>query len=204
MRSDTLLPSALLALIVMALLVSAIAPYDRTTWWMETAPVFIALPILIGSHRRFPLTSLLYQLIALHALILILGGAYTYARVPVGYWLEDYFSLTRNPYDRIGHFFQGLVPTLGAREILIRQGFVQARRMANFLALCVAMTVSACYELVEWGAALALGQGADAFLGMQGDSWDTQEDMFMALVGACAAISVFARWQNRQMALRWG
>lgn len=200
MAAKALEPAALLALVLLALGASALAPYDRATWWMETAPVFVALPLLLATYRRLPLTPLLYGLIALHALILILGGAYTYARVPLGFWLQDHLSLARNPYDRIGHFFQGLVPVLIAREILIRREFVRARAMAGFLALCVAMTVSACYELIEWAAAVALGQGADAFLGTQGDPWDTQEDMFMALLGSCVALGLFAHWQDHQIA----
>lgn len=199
MRFDTAINTSLLALVLLALAMSGLAPYDRATWWMETAPVFIAVPALVASYRRFPLTPLLYWLVAIHALILIVGGAYTYARVPFGYWLQETLALSRNPYDRIGHFFQGLVPALVAREIFIRRRWVQPRTMASFLALCVAMTVSACYELIEWGAAVALGQGADAFLGTQGDPWDTQEDMFMALIGAVAAMTLVARSHDRQI-----
>jgi len=194
------LSAALLAVVLLALLVSGLHPYDRPTWWMETAPIFIVAPVLIATHRRFPLTQMLCILIAIHALMLMLGGAYTYARVPFGFWLQDLLSLSRNPYDRIGHFFQGLVPALAAREILLRQGYVSGRRMAGFLALCVAMMVSACYELIEWGAAEALGQGADEFLGTQGDPWDTQWDMFMALIGASTSIFLLAHWHDRQMA----
>ena len=194
------LPAALLASVLLALLISGLHPYDRPTWLMETLPVMIAAPILIASQQRFPLTRLLYVLIAIHALILIAGGAYTYARVPLGFWLQETLSFERNPYDRIGHFFQGLVPALVAREILLRLGYVRSRAMAGFLALCVAMTVSACYELIEWAAALALGQGADDFLGTQGDVWDTQWDMFMALIGALTGIFLLARLHDRQIA----
>lgn len=193
------LPAALLASVLLALLISGLHPYDRPTWLMETLPVMIAAPILIASQQRFPLTRLLYVLIAIHALILIAGGAYTYARVPLGSWLQKMLSFERNPYDRIGHFFQGLVPALVAREILLRLGYVRSRAMAGFLALCVAMTVSACYELIEWAAALALGQDADDFLGTQGDVWDTQWDMFMALIGALTGIFLLARLHDRQM-----
>jgi putative membrane protein len=193
------LPAALLAVVLAALLVSGLHPFDRPTWWMETAPIFIVAPVLIATHRRFPLTQMLSILIAIHALILMVGGAYTYARVPFGFWLQDFLSLTRNPYDRVGHFFQGLVPVLAAREVFVRQGYVRGRRMAGFLALCVAMTVSACYELIEWGAAEALGQEADEFLGTQGDPWDTQWDMFMALIGASTSIFLLAHLHDRQM-----
>ncbi len=181
------------------LVVSGIRPYDRQTWWMEVAPVLIVGPILVVSYRRFPLTSLLYGLIFVHAIILIVGGAYTYARVPLGFWIRDALSLGRNPYDKIGHFAQGLVPALAAREILLRGKYLTNRRMAAFLSLCVAMTISAGYELIEWRAAVALGQGADAFLGTQGDPWDTQSDMFLALVGAGVGLLALARVQDRQM-----
>jgi putative membrane protein len=146
------------------------------------------LPLLWMTWRRFPLTTLLYACIFIHALILMLGGAYTYARVPLGFQLQELFDLSRNPYDKIGHFAQGFVPALAAREILIRGSYVRGRRMLAFLVLCVVLAVSAAYELVEWAAALALGQGADEFLGTQGDPWDTQSDMFLALIGAAAAL----------------
>lgn len=187
------------AAVLVALAVSAISPYDRATWWMEVAPVLIAAPLLAATYERFPLTTLLYVLIALHALVLILGGAYTYARVPFGFWLQDVFSLSRNPYDKIGHFMQGFVPAMVAREILIRAGHIARGRMANFLAVCVALAVSSVYELIEWWAALALGEGADEFLGTQGDPWDTQSDMFMALLGAGSALAALARLHDRQM-----
>ena len=190
---------ACLAIVVVALVASGIHPYDRTTWLMEVAPVLIAAPILLATYRRFPLTDLLYVLIAIHALVLIAGGAYTYARVPLGYWMEDWFGLQRNPYDRIGHLMQGFVPALVAREILLRGGYVAGRRMAAFLSVCVALAVSASYELIEWSAALALGQGADDFLGTQGDPWDTQEDMFCALIGAILSVSLLSRLQDRQI-----
>ena len=172
---------------------------DRATWLMEVVPVLVALPLLAATQRRAPLTPLLYGLIFIHALILILGGFYTYAKVPLGFWLQDYFSLGRNPYDKIGHFAQGLVPALLAREILLHGGYVTGRRMAGFLSLCVAMAISAWYELIEWGAAIALGQGADEFLGTQGDPWDTQSDMGMAMLGASVAILLFTRWHDSQL-----
>ena len=188
-----------LALVLAALVVSGIDPYDRATWLLEVAPVLIALPILLTTYRRFPLTDLLYLLIGLHALVLILGGAYTYARVPLGYWLQDLLALERNPYDRIGHLMQGFVPALVAREILLRGGYVAGRRMAAFLAGCVALAVSALYELIEWWTALAFGEGATDFLGTQGDPWDTQADMFCALIGATVALLVLSGVQDRQI-----
>ena len=188
-----------LALVLIALVVSGIHPYDRTTWWLEVAPVLIALPIILATCQRFPLTDLLYALITLHALVLIFGGAYTYARVPLGFWLQDWLGFERNPYDRIGHLMQGLVPALVAREILLRNGYVAGRRMAAFLSGCVALAISASYELIEWWSALALGQGADEFLGTQGDPWDTQADMFCALIGAVVGLTFFSRLQDAQI-----
>jgi len=191
----------LLSIIIALLAATAISPYDRTTWLMEVAPVLIMGPVLVLTYRRFPLTSLLYILIFLHAIVLITGGAYTYARVPFGFRLQHLFSFDRNPYDRIGHFMQGFVPSLLAREIFLRGGYVSNRRIAVFLAICVAMAISAWYELIEWAAALILGQSADAFLGTQGDPWDTQWDMFMCFVGAVVAMIGLTREQDRQIAI---
>ncbi len=185
--------------VLVALVLSGIEPHDRTTWLMEVAPIFIAAPLLLFTYRRFPLTSLLYILIAAHALVLIAGGAYTYARVPLGFWIQDLLSSGRNPYDKLGHFMQGFVPVLITREILLRNGFLRSKGMTNFLSACVALAISALYELVEWWAALALGQGADEFLGTQGDPWDTQSDMFFALIGAIVALAVLSRTHDRQM-----
>ena len=185
--------------VMLALCVSAVDPYDRPTWLLEVLPVLIAYPVLFITSRRFSLTTLLYVLIFLHALVLILGGSYTYARVPPGFWLQDLFDLHRNPYDKIGHFMQVFVPVLIAREIFLRGGFVSGTRMAGFLSVCVAMAISAGYELIEWWVGLTLGQGADEFLGLQGDPWDTQSDMFMALVGAVTALLTLARLHDRQI-----
>jgi len=188
-----------LALVVTALAWSGVHPYDRATWLMEVVPVFIVVPALCVTYRRFPLTDLLYALIALHALVLIVGGAYTYARVPLGFQFADWLGLARNPYDKLGHFFQGLVPALAAREILSRGQFVRGRRMLGFVVVCIVLAISASYELIEWGAALALGQGAEEFLGTQGDPWDTQSDIFFALVGAVATLVLLARFHDSQM-----
>lgn len=182
-----------------ALVVSGVKPYDRATWWLEVAPVLIALPILVATHQRYPLTGLLYFLIAVHALVLIYGGAYTYARVPLGFWLQEALGFERNPYDRIGHFMQGFVPAMIAREILVRGGFVNGRRMLAFVCVCIALAVSAFYELIEWWAALLFGQGAHEFLGTQGDPWDTQADMFLAMLGAASALALLSRLQDRQI-----
>lgn len=197
-RPAPLLPITLV--LVAALAWSAISPFDQLTWLMEVLPVMLVLPVLWLTVRRFPLTTVLYVGILVHALVLILGGAYTYARVPLGFQLADWFDLARNPYDKIGHFFQGLVPALATREILIRGHFVRGRRMTVFLVVCVVLAISACYELIEWWAALAMGQGAEEFLGTQGDPWDTQSDMFCALLGALATLLVLAPAHDRQIA----
>ena len=185
--------------LVALLALSGAQPYDRTTWVLEVFPVVIALPVLWVTYRRFPLTTLVYVCIFLHAVVLMTGGAYTYARVPLGFYLADLFDLSRNPYDKIGHFFQGFVPALVTREILIRGRFVRGKRMLVFIVICVVLALSATYELVEWAAAAALGQGADEFLGTQGDQWDTQSDIFLALIGAVTALFLFARIHDRQI-----
>ena len=188
-----------LAILLAGLALSGLRPYDRATWLMEVFPIFIAIPVLWATYNKFPLTTLLYVCIFLHALVLMLGGAYTYARVPLGFQIADALGLHRNPYDKIGHFFQGFVPALVAREVLIRGGYVRGARMLNFLVVCIVLAISATYEFIEWGAALALGQGADEFLGTQGDPWDTQSDMFFALIGAVVALVLLSRTQDRQI-----
>ncbi len=191
---------ALAVIVVLCLIVSGWHPAERSTWWMETAPIFLAAPVLWLTARRFPLTSLLYVLIALHCLILMTGGAYTYAKVPLGFWVQDTFHLSRNPYDKLGHFWQGLVPTLVTREIVIRLRIVRPGSWPSVVGVMSALSVSLIYELIEWGAAVALGQGADAFLGTQGDVWDTQSDMGLACLGAIFAVLVLSRWHDRQIA----
>jgi putative membrane protein len=198
--SRNALNATLAAIVTAALVVSGIAPFDRATWVMEVAPVLIALPLMIATRQSYPLSMLLTVLIAIHALVLIGGGAYTYARVPLGFWLQDLLGTVRNPYDKIGHLLQGFVPAMVAREILVRGGYVTGRRMTGFVCICIAMAISAGYELLEWAAALAMGQGADEFLGTQGDQWDTQSDMFMALIGSSTAIAMLAGWHDRQLA----
>lgn len=197
------MPSRLLlagTIVTLAVLVwSGIRPFDRATWIMEVAPVVIVLPVLWATRQRFPLTTVLYVLIFLHAIVLMVGGAYTYARVPVGFEVAEWFGWQRNPYDRLGHFFQGFVPALAAREILLRGRYVQGRRMLAFIVVCIVLAISASYELIEWAAALALGQGADEFLGTQGDPWDTQSDMFMALLGALTALAALSGLHDRQL-----
>lgn len=193
-------PVAALLAAVAVLAWSSIGPRERATWLMEVAPALIAIPVLVATRRRFPLTPLLYVLIAVHVAILALGGHYTYAEVPLGFWVRDALGLARNHYDRLGHLAQGFIPALVAREILLRTSPLRRGRWLAVLVTSVALAISALYELVEWAAAAILGQGADAFLGTQGDPWDTQSDMLMALLGAVAAQALFARLQDAQLA----
>ena len=196
-RAKCLVLALILLLGLLAL--SGARPYDRATWAMEVFPIFVAVPVLWTTYNRFPLTTLLYVCIFMHALVLMLGGAYTYARVPLGFEIAQFLGIDRNPYDKIGHFFQGFVPALVAREILIRGEYVRGRKLLAFVVICIALAISATYELIEWGAALALGQGADEFLGTQGDPWDTQSDMLSALIGAIAALLFLSGIHNHQI-----
>ena len=189
----------LLAVGAIALVLSGIAPFDRTTWWLEIFPILLVVPLLLVTASRFPLTPLLYRLILIHALILIVGGHWSYARVPVGFWAQELLGWQRNPYDRLGHLAQGFIPAMAAREIFRRRIPLPAGRWLAFLVVATCLALSACYELVEWWAALALGQGADEFLGTQGDPWDTQWDMFLALVGAILAQLTLSRLHERQL-----
>jgi len=196
-RSEAL---ALIFLGAIALIISGINPADRTTWWLEVFPIFIAVPILLATARRFPLTPIAYRLIFLHALILMVGGHYTYAKVPLGFWMEQWFGFTRNHYDRIGHFAQGFVPAIIAREILLRRSPLSTGKWLFTIVTALCLAISACYEFVEWFAAVLGGSSADAFLGTQGDVWDTQWDMLMAFIGAMTAQILLARVQDKQLA----
>ncbi|OAT29951.1 YjdF family inner membrane protein [Buttiauxella brennerae ATCC 51605] len=186
-------------ILLLILIYTGLSTADRLTWLMEVTPVIIIVPLLLVTYARYPLTPLLYTLIFFHAIILMVGGLYTYAKVPIGFDMQEWFGLSRNPYDKLGHFFQGLVPALAAREILIRGGYIRGRKMVAFLVCCVALAISALYELIEWVAALSLGQGADEFLGTQGDVWDTQSDMFCALLGALFTVLILQYWHTKQL-----
>jgi len=193
-------PLLLLTVGFFLLVWSGVAPHDRLTWVLEVSPILVGVPVLVLTWRSFPLTSLAYRLIFFHAGVLMLGGHYTYERVPLGFWLEGLLHLGRNNYDRVGHFVQGFVPAILAREVLLRRTRLQRDGWLLFLVTSVCLAISAGYELFEWGAALALGQGADAFLATQGDPWDTRWDMFLALIGAIAAQLLLARVHDRQLA----
>ena len=188
--------------VLAALLVSGIAPRDRLTWLMETLWVIAALPLLAWRWPRFPLSRLLCWLLALHALVLIHGGAYTYAETPGGFWLRDLLGTRRNPWDRLGHWMQGFVPAILARELLLRLTPLRRGGWLVYLVLAAALSFSAFFELIEWWAALIYGADADAFLATQGDQWDTQWDMFLCLCGAAASLLLFSRWHDRQLGAR--
>jgi putative membrane protein len=191
--------TVVMAVWIVALIATGIAPHDRATWFLEAAPVMIALPLLLATREKFPFTTLAYVLICIHGLILMLGAMYTYAMVPAGHWVQEWLGLERNPYDRFGHLAQGFIPAIVAREILIRTFRLAPGGFLFFVVVCIALALSACYEIIEWWTALALGQGADHFLGTQGDEWDTQWDMFLALVGAVVSQGLFSRLHDRQI-----
>ncbi len=194
------LPLVLVAGVTLVLAWSGFRPVDRTTWWLEIFPVLIGAPILLATARRFPLTPLVYGLLAVHAVILMVGGHYTYANVPLGFWVQDLLGLARNHYDRLGHFAQGFVPAILVREILLRTSPLRQGRWLFVLVTAVCLAFSACYEFVEWWAALLGGDSAEAFLGTQGDVWDTQWDMFLALIGALVAQLALGRMHDRALA----
>jgi putative membrane protein len=200
MRSERdVLGAGLVALVLVVLVWSGVRPHDRFTWFMEVFPALLGLPVLLLTHRRFPLTPLLMALLAVHACILMVGGKYTYAEVPLGNWVRDALGLARNHYDRLGHFAQGFVPAILAREILWRRSPLRGSRWLPVVVASVCLAFSACYEFIEWWTALATGEGATAFLGTQGDPWDTQWDMFLALVGAVTALVTLSGVHERQL-----
>jgi putative membrane protein len=190
----------LLGSMVVLLVWSGIHPHDRLTWWLEVAPIFIGVPALILLYPRLRLTPLVYTLIWIHCGILMLGGHYTYAQVPLGFWMERWFGFTRNHYDRIGHLAQGFIPAMLAREIFIRRSPLAGSRWLPFMVICFCLAFSAFYELVEFWTALAEGSAATDFLGTQGDPWDTQWDMVLALIGAIVSLLLLSRVQDRQLA----
>ena len=190
----------LLGSMVVLLVWSGIHPHDRFTWWLEVAPIFIGVPALILLYPRLRLTPLVYTLIWIHCGILMLGGHYTYAQVPLGFWMERWLGFTRNHYDRIGHLAQGFIPAMLAREIFIRRSPLAGSRWLPFMVICFCLAFSAFYELVEFWTALAEGSAATDFLGTQGDPWDTQWDMMLALIGAIVSLLLLSRVQDRQLA----
>ena len=199
-QHKTLEPGILLAGVALFLILSGLSPEaDRYTWFLETVPVMIGIPLLLASYRSFPLTPLLYRLLALHALILIVGGHYTYAEVPLFNWIRDTFELSRNHYDRIGHLAQGFIPAILAREILLRLSPLRPGGWLFLTVTSICLAFSAFYEMIEWWIALTSEEAAEAFLGTQGDIWDTQWDMFLALIGAITAQLMLGRRHDRQL-----
>ena len=189
----------LLGLLLVVMVWSWIAPFDRPTWWLEAIPVIIALPLLFFTRSGFPLTRLSYYLIFIHSVILVVGAHYTYARVPLGFWMQDWFDFTRNNYDRIGHIAQGFIPAILAREILWRKQVISNKKWLFFLVTCFCLAFSAFYELLEWWTAIIAGDGSVEFLGTQGDIWDAQWDMLLALMGAMLSQLLLGRWHHSQM-----
>jgi putative membrane protein len=189
----------LLAIVIAVFVWSGVSPHDRFTWVLEVFPVILGVPALIYVYPRFRFTPLVYTLIAVHAIILMFGGKYTYAEVPLGFWMETTFGFARNHYDRIGHFAQGFVPAMIAREILLRRSPLRGTRWLPFVVICICLALSALYELIEFWTALTTGGAAEAFLGTQGDPWDTQWDMMLALIGAITALVLLARVHDRQL-----
>jgi putative membrane protein len=189
----------LLGIVAVVFVWSAIGPRDRFTWLLEVFPVLVGVPVLIWVYPRFRFTPLVYALVAIHAIILMVGGRYTYAEVPFGFWMQDTFGFARNHYDRIGHFAQGFIPAMVAREILIRRSPLARSRWLLFVVICFCLAFSALYELIEFWTALATGEAAEAFLGTQGDPWDTQWDMMLALLGSITALALLSRWHDRQL-----
>lgn len=197
--NDLKIPVLTLLAVVCTFLWSAINPYDRATWWMEVAPVLVAVPIMLATYKNFRLTNLLYLLIGLHAVILIVGGHYTYARVPLFDVIRDLTGGERNNYDKIGHFAQGFIPAMVARELLIRTSTLRAGKWMTVLIVLGCLGISAIYEIIEWIAAVMVGEGAHEFLGTQGDEWDTQKDMAYAGIGAAVALLFLSKLHNRAL-----
>ena len=196
---DVKLHLGLLVSFLLLLVWSVIKPHDLFTWFLETAPAMIALLILLATYRRFRLSNLAYVLIWIHAIILLVGGHYTYAEVPLFNWIRDTFHLSRNHYDRVGHFAQGFVPAIIAREVLLRKSPLRPGKLLTFIVISVCLAISAAYELIEFGVSMATGAAGDAFLGTQGDIWDTQKDMMMCLIGALTALATLSGLHDRSL-----
>lgn len=188
-----------LGIFFLVLIWSAWQPHDYPTWWLEVLPAIVALIVLFLTRRRFPLTPLAYWLILLHSVILMVGGHYTYAEVPLGDWLAEWSGGTRNNYDKLGHLAQGFIPAIVVREVLIRNAVVAVRGWLAFIVVSICLAISAFYELIEWWVALLSEEAADAFLGTQGYVWDTQSDMFLAFLGAISALVIFSTLHDRQI-----
>ena len=185
---------SILTLII--LITSFIVSFDRTIWWLEVFPVLLGLPVLFFTYKRFPLTKLIYILLIIHFIIIAVGGIYTYEKVPLGYWMQDWFGFSRNNYDKIGHFAQGFIPALLVREILLRTSSLKQGKWLNFIVVSVCLSISSLYEMLEWWTSVMLGASAEDFLGLQGYEWDAQSDMFFALLGAVTALILFSKYHD--------
>ncbi len=192
-------PLACLIILLAALILSGIGPHDRFTWWLEIAPILIVVPLLIATYSRFPLTHLIYGLIVIHAIILAVGGHYTYAKVPLFDTIRDYFGHDRNSYDKVGHFAQGFIPALVIRELLLRTSPLKAGKWLFAIIVFACFGISAVYEILEWAAAFTSGEDANDFLGTQGDTWDTQKDMLLAGIGAVVGLLTLSRFHDKAL-----
>ena len=190
---------SLLVLIVLLLIWSAINPFYYFTWFLEVFPAVLGVVMLVFTFKRFRFTNLVYGLIFVHCVILIIGGHYTYAEVPLFDWIQETFNQTRNNYDKVGHFAQGFIPAMITREVLFRKQVVNSNGWLNFIVVCIAMAISVTYEFIEWAVSLGTGEGGDSFLGTQGYIWDTQSDMLFASIGAIIALVLFGKYQTRQI-----
>jgi putative membrane protein len=188
-----------IAVFLVVLIWSGVGPHDYPTWWLEVAPALAGAVILWATRNRFPLTPMTYVLILIHCIILMVGGHYTYAEVPIGEWVREAFDQSRNNYDKLGHFAQGFIPAIVARELLIRLDVVKRPGWRDFIIVCICLAISAFYELIEWWVALLSEEAADAFLGTQGYAWDTQSDMAWALFGVSVALLALGTWHDRQL-----
>ena len=191
--------NTLLILTLLLLIWSAIKPLDYFTWFLEVLPAIVGILVLAFTFKTFRFTNLIYVLVFLHCAILIIGGHYTYAEVPLFDWIQETFNQSRNNYDKVGHFAQGLVPAMITRELLLRKSVVLKRRWLNFIVVCIALAISAAYEFLEWGVSLSTGEGGDSFLGTQGYIWDTQSDMLYATIGAIIALMTLSKFHNKQL-----
>ncbi len=190
---------SLLAVLIALLVWSAINPFEYFTWFLEILPALVGILVVIFTFKRFQFTNLVYILIFLHCVILIIGGHYTYAEVPLFDWIQETFQHSRNNYDKIGHFAQGFVPAIITRELFLRKNVVSGRKWLNFIVVCIAMTISVSYEFIEWGVSLSTGEGGDSFLGTQGYIWDTQSDMLFATIGAILALVFLSKTHDKQL-----
>jgi putative membrane protein len=197
MRKEDKLPVSFLVMVIIILLTSLIFAHDKLNWILETFPILFGLPVLLYTYNKFKLTNLVYGLLVFHSLILAIGSIYTYAKVPLGFWMQDWFGFSRNHYDRIGHFFQGFIPAILTREILLRNSPLKKGKWLTFIIISICLAISAFYELIEFAYAVAIGASAEAFLGTQGDVWDPQWDMTFALTGAILALLFLSKFHNK-------